>query len=156
MPGPRMLIPVLFSLALTAATQTRPDFSGSWTLNRERSTLQPPFASIERGIVRIAHREPDFSFHRSFVTAGREDTLGYELKTDGSEVERQEGAIRSVSALRWVGDTLMFVSRMVAPFGTAADTVFYRLLDGGRVLHADERFRGARVSYTNLWIFEKS
>ncbi len=156
MPRAHLLVPALSLLALAAATQAKPDFSGSWTLSRERSTLQAPFSSIERGTVRIAHREPEFSFHRAFVTAGREDTLGYELKTDGSEVERQEGAIRSVSSLRWVGDTLMYLSRMTAPFGTAVDTVFYRLLNGGRVLQADERFRGARVSYTNLWIFEKS
>jgi hypothetical protein len=33
--------------------------------------------------------------------------------------------------------------------------VRYALLEGGRVLRAEERFRGPRLSYDNLWVFDK-
>jgi hypothetical protein len=147
----------LLCLATALVAQTRPDFSGEWTLNKERSRLlAQQAAAIQRGVVQIEHRDPQFRFHRSFVSGVQEDTLTWELKTDGVEVTSQEGPRREISRLYWEGDTLVFVTRIIVPQGEATNTVHYRLKDAGRTLEAAESFRGPRFSYDNLWVFEKS
>lgn len=153
----KLVVTAMLCLASPLAAQARPDFSGAWTLSKERSRLQlPQAAAIERGVVRIVHRGSLFRFHRSFVESGQEDTLSWELKTDGAEVTSQEGAQRVISRLYWEGDTLVFITRFVAPRGAATNTVRYRLKDRGRALEATESFRGPRLSYDNLWVFVRS
>ncbi len=146
----------LLCVAAGLAAQTRPDFSGEWVLSKERSRLQVPQAtSLDRGLVRIQHRDPQFRFHRVFVSGGQDDTLTWQLKTDGVEVAGENGQMRTFSRLFWEGDTLVFVTRFVSPRGEATNTVRYRLKDGGRTLEAHEVFRGPRFSYDNLWVLEK-
>ncbi len=149
-------VAALLCVAGSLAAQARPDFSGEWVLNRQRSQLQMPgAAALERGLARIEHREPQFRFHRVWVYGGQEDTLSWERKTDGIEVAGNDGQMRTFSRLFWEGDTLVFVTRFVTPRGEATNTVRYRLKDGGRTLEAAESFRGPRVSYDNLWVLEK-
>ena len=65
------LVVALVAAAPSAAwAQTRPDLSGEWVLNRQVSTLPPPVSNVESGVVRIEHREPSFSFHRTYQIAG--------------------------------------------------------------------------------------
>jgi hypothetical protein len=140
----------------TRPSRVRPDFSGEWTLSKERSHFELAAArTIERGVVRIEHREPHFRFERTFTVGGAEDRVAYEMTADSSEVVSREGALTSRSRLYWVGDTLVYETRMVAPGGEATNVVRCSLLDGGSALRAMERFRGPRLSYDNLWVFER-
>jgi len=81
----RLAVLVLTVGVAAAAAQVKPDFSGAWVLNRPASTLPPPVSNVESGVVRIEHRDPSFSFHRSYVIAGAPRDGGYTLRTDGSE-----------------------------------------------------------------------
>lgn len=60
-----------------------------------------------------------------------------------------------MSRLYWEGDILVFVTRIVAPQGEATNIVHYSLREGGRVIEAAEKFRGPKLSYDNLWVFDK-
>ncbi len=146
----------LLCVAGSLAAQARPDFSGEWVLSKERSRLQvPEAASLERGLVQIHHRDPQFRFHRVWVSGGQEDSLTWQLKTDGVEVAGSLDQMRTFQRLFWAGDTLVFVTRFLTPRGEATNTVRYRLTDEGRTLEAHEVFRGPRFSYDNLWVLEK-
>ncbi len=146
----------LLCLAASAGAQARPDFSGEWVLDKARSQLQLQQASaLDSGVVRIAHKDPVFHFDRKFSSGGQHDTLVWELKTDGAEVVRVDGEQRVTSSLSWAGDTLVFLTRIVAPRGEATNTVRYTLEDGGRTLRAAESFRGPRLSYDNVWVLAK-
>ncbi len=133
----------------------RPDLSGTYTLVKARSTLVPQAAALDSGVVRIEHREPAYRFHRVFFRGVAGDTLDYAGTTDGRESVIGEGEVRSTATLGWSGDTLVFAVRMEAPWGAATNVVRYALRDGGRTLEARETFRGARVSYDNVWVFER-
>ena len=53
------------------------------------------------------------------------------------------------------GGLLIFAIRILAPEGDATNTVRYGLLEGCRVLRADERFRSPWLRYDYLWVFDK-
>jgi len=77
------------------------------------------------------------------------------LPTNGSEVVVEEGGITTRSRLIWDGDALVLGERLTAKWGEATNRVRYHLEDGGRTLIAEERFRGSRVAYDNLWVADK-
>lgn len=55
----------------------------------------------------------------------------------------------------WEGDTLVFTTRIVESGGESINIVRYRLLNAGRLLQAQERFRGPQLSYDNLWVLAR-
>jgi len=137
------------------AVQAHPDFSGEWALDRGRSRLATPFASISTGVVRIEHREPTFSFSRVFVDKGENSTLTCALIADGREIAGSQDGMPTRQSLSWSAPTLVFLTIYQAPSGEARNTVRYSLLDGGKTLQAEESFHGPRVSYENLWVFSR-
>ncbi len=148
---------LLCAPAARGALAQRPDFSGDWTLDRTRSALEfPPLARVDSALVRITHTETRFTFFRRFVVGGQPDTLSWTLVPGGPVDTTSDGDQRSFSRLRWEGDTLLLEVRIEAPRGVAGDTVRYRLLEGGRVLEARERFRAPRVRYDNVWVLTRT
>jgi hypothetical protein len=135
----------------------KPDFSGQWTFNKEKSRLADAWtARMERGTVRIDHREPRFAFERTFTMAGKESKASYSLTTDDSASDSMDGDIGVSSRMYWEGNVLVLSQRYVKaglPEGT--NVVHYRLLEGGRLLEAVERVTGPGA-HENVWVFERS
>jgi hypothetical protein len=142
--------------ALVATAQARPDFSGEWVLNRQGSTLPPPVSNVESGVVRIEHREPSFTFHRTYVIAGTPREARFTRLTDGAE-SSETGAqgLVTVSTLRWDGTALVLAMRIKTPGGDATNDVRYELLDGGKRLRATEQGRGPMGSHDAVWIYDR-
>lgn len=143
------------AILLAAAAAEKPDFSGVWVVNLEKSQLAS-WAKFDRTTITIDHKEPVFRFHRVSVKAGKTDETSYELKTDGVEKVEKEGGRASYSRLTWDGDALVFEDRLVLPNGReATDVVRYTLRDGGKTFVAEEKFRGPVVKYDNLWVADR-
>ena len=142
--------------AAGAAAQARPDFSGEWVLNRQESTLPPPVSAVESGVVRIEHREPTFTFHRTYVIGGTPREASFTRATDGIEVtETGPQGIPSVSTLRWDGAALVLAMRIKGPGFEAANDVRYELLNGGRRLRATEQGRSPQGNHDAVWIYDR-
>jgi hypothetical protein len=139
-----------------AAAQPRPDFSGEWVLNRQGSTLPPPVSNVESGVVRIEHREPSFSFHRTYVIAGTARDAAFTRRTDGAE-SSETGAqgLVTVSTLRWDGAALLLAMRIKGPGFEATNDVRYELVDGGRRLRATEQGRSPMGNHDAVWIYDR-
>jgi hypothetical protein len=146
---------LLLVLAISAPGQEKPDFSGEWVFNPEKSRLEVKW-NLESGTFTIDHREPNFRFNRVFVINGKRDSHSYSLTTDGKE-EVSEQAERTVhSRLYWDGETLVFDSRILLKDGReTTNVVRYSLRDGGKILVAQEKFRGPILQYDNLWVADK-
>jgi len=143
------------ALLLAAAAPGKPDFSGVWLVNPQRSQLAA-WARYDSTTITIEHREPRFRFHRVSVKAGKADEASYELTTDGVEKVEKEGGRTSRSRLSWDGDSLVFEDTMSLPDGRQAkDVVRYTLRDGGKTFVAEEEFRGPVVRYDNRWVAER-
>ena len=148
-------IVVIAGLAHLAA-QAKPDFSGEWVLNRQASTLPPPVSNVESGVVRIEHREPSFTFHRSYVIAGTPRDAGFTRRTDGSETsEAGPQGMATVSTLRWDGAALVLAMRIKGAGLEATNDVRYELVDGGRRLRATEQGRSPVGNHDAVWIYDR-
>jgi hypothetical protein len=148
---------VAASLAATAAAQTRPDFSGEWTLNRPASTLPPPVSNVESGVVRIDHQEPWLTFHRTYVIAGTPRDGGYTIRTDSTpQSETGPEGLTTVSTLRWDGTALVLAMRIKGPGVDATNDVRYELIDGGRRLRATEQGRSPQGNHDAVWIYDRA
>ena len=68
------------------SAQQKPDFSGDWILNKDKSNLQLKILKkLERAVATIEHKDPDFKLSRVFTIDGQDNSLKLELKTDGIE-----------------------------------------------------------------------
>jgi hypothetical protein len=138
-----------------AAPAGKPDFSGTWVLNLQRCQLQFP-SKLDSGTIIIEHRDPAFRFSRTFVVGGKEDALSFELTTDGREKIVKEPDRTTTSRMSWDGDVLVLDERIVLADGRAAiNTVRYGLHESGRMLIAEEKFRGPVHKHDNVWVADR-
>jgi hypothetical protein len=115
----------------------KPDFSGEWTLNVAASDLSPIVAPVvERGFVRITHREPTVGVHLSIMMSGDPVEVRFERTSN------------------WDGDVLAFTDRVPTPNGELTIAFRYELLESGTRLRAAEQLRGAGRDQDNVWVFD--
>lgn len=162
---PRLGLPALIGLSLVVAlaarmstvAQERPNFTGDWTLDLKNSQLHDDFRALERGVVRIDHREPAFKFHRTFFVKGQPNEAFYEVTTDGREhrsIDPNGGA--TVATMHWEEMALVIHQRISHPkAGQMNNKVQYELLDNGQTLRSTEDFDGGGRSHHNVWIFRR-
>lgn len=147
---------LVIAAAAAATAQAKPDFSGEWVLNLQESTLSPPVSGVERGVVRIDHREPAFSFHRHYVIGGTPREASYTGATDGKEFTGTgPQGVLSVSTLRWDGPALVLAMRITGPGFEATNDVRYKLLNDGRRLRATEQGRSPQGNHNAVWIYDR-
>jgi hypothetical protein len=139
-----------------SAAQSKPDFSGTWVLNRQASSLPAPVSAVESGVLRIEHQEPSFSFHRTYVIGGAPRDARFTLLTDGRETS-DTGAqgLTTISTLRWASDALVLAMRIQGPGFTATNDVRYELLNGGTRLRATEQGRSPQGDHDAVWVFDR-
>ena len=162
MNSPRALSTLVIALASLAASvtnsnaQRKPNFSGTWVLNHQASSLPPPVSAVESGVVRIEHREPSFSFHRSYVIGGAPREAGFTGLTDGRE--KSETGARGetiILTLEWASDALVLAMRIQGPGFTATNDVRYELLNDGTRLRATEQARSPQGDHDAVWVFDR-
>ena len=138
-----------------AGSAGKPDLSGTWVLNLAWCQLEYP-AKLDGGTITIEHKDPAFRFSRTFVAGGKDDSASYELTTDGREKVVAEAGRTTTSRMFWDGDVLVLDERIVLADGrTATNTVRYSLHEGGRMLIAEEKFRGPIHKHDNVWVADR-
>jgi hypothetical protein len=91
--------------ALIASAQTKPDFTGSWKLNREKSKFErggPDTLSIK-----IDHKEPTFAEDWKMTTPNGERSFQAKYTTDGKESEQEVLGRTAKTSAKWEGDALV-------------------------------------------------
>jgi len=148
----------IFVLTLAVGVSSaadKPNFSGTWTFNPQKSKLQSRFP-ITAGTFVIDHQGPRFHFSRVFVMSGKEDSFSYDLTAGGPEEVTTNPGRTLYSRLYWEGDVLIYSVRIVLKDGReATNIVRYSLGDEGRTFVAEESFRGPVLKYDNLWVADK-
>ena len=133
------LLEVITALFLERGSMKKPDFSGEWTLNVGASALSPIVAPVvQRGFVRIDHREPTVAVHLS-------------ITMNGEPVE-----VRFERPANWDGDVLAFTDIVPTPGGELTITFRYELQDDGNRLRAAETLRGPGREQDNVWVFDRA
>jgi hypothetical protein len=152
----RVLV-VGLAAGIPAAAQERPNFTGDWTLDLKNSQLHEDYRPLERGVVRIDHREPTFTFRRTVFVKGQPYEASYDVTTDGRDHRGvSPNGSETVSTMRWEQMALVVHQRMSDPkAGQLNNKVRYELIDDGRTLRATEDFEGGGRSHHNVWIYRR-
>ena len=149
------LLVVLIIAAMPAFAQSPPNFTGDWTLDLKNSQLHEDYRALERAVVRIDHREPAFTFRRTFFVKGQPYEASFEVTTDGREHpgKSPNGSV-TVSTMHWEQMALIVEQRISDPkAGQLNNKVRYELIDNGQTLRATEDFEGGGRSHHNVWIY---
>ncbi len=131
----------------------KPDFSGVWIFNRERSRLEIP--SPDSTTFVIEHREPNFHLERTHRLGSTDDTFSIDLTTDATEVAFNRDDVEIHARMFWDAEVLVFDSELRRAEERGTNIVRYRLDDGGTTFVAEEEMTYGGHRHRNLWIFHR-
>jgi hypothetical protein len=146
---------VLLALAIPAAAQNKPNFSGEWVMNRQASTLSTAASPIQSGNVSIEHHEPAFRYKASLRAGTAPIEYEFQATTDGRDVAGTLQGRAVVTRLTWDGNALVLTSRIERADGDMRISFRYELLENGRRLRATEQLRGGGRDQDNIWVFDR-
>jgi len=100
-----MITAIVCLCALIVAAQTKPDFTGSWKMNREKS-------KFERGgpdaiLIKIDHKEPALTEEWSMSTRNGERSFQAKYATDGKETDQEVMGRPAKTSAKWEGNALV-------------------------------------------------
>jgi hypothetical protein len=131
-------------LAFAEAARTKPDFSGLWRLNLEKSTFRGPLP--KELLVRIEHREPHLTQTMLIVAAdGVEQEQTFTYETTGRESTITTGLGDGQSRGHWNGSELVIDSVLNTPNRTFRFSDHWSLSSDGQTLrmaHRDDDLAG--------------
>jgi len=109
-----MIAAIVCIYASIAEAQTKPDFSGSWKMNREKSKFAD--GGPDNILIKIDHKEPAFVEDWSISTPNGERSFQAKYTTDGKETEQEVMGRTAKTSAKWEGDTLMIDWRSEGKF----------------------------------------
>ena len=119
---------VLCAVALSAAT--KPDFTGTWKLNVEKSDLGgAPITSV---VVQIQHKDPTFTYTAKGAADGQDFEESETFTTDGKASQDSRGGTLKA---QWDGEVL--VTEATGPDGNPAYTSRMALSADGKTTIRD-------------------
>jgi hypothetical protein len=142
------------AFATSVVAQSKPNFSGTWTLNVAKSEFGPLPAPDSRTDV-IEHNDPTI---KDNVTqkGGQGDIVGtINYTTDGKEVTNQLGPREIKSTLAWEGSNLVVNSKLM--YNDAEITIknVWTLSDDGKTLTQNAHITSPMGELDNKMVYEK-
>jgi hypothetical protein len=137
--------------------QSKPDLSGTWIFNAQKSSLKVPAPTSMT--LQIEQKDPQISFARKQIYGDQTFDWKLDAATDSqNEVVQDAPGYKTASKVYWQGTALVVDTTITASDGTKiSDVVTYSLQDGGKMLETVERqtTAGGKGSATNKWVYEK-
>jgi hypothetical protein len=138
--------------ALTASAQTKPDFSGAWKLNKEKSKFAGS-GGPDAILIKIDHKEPALTEEWSISTPEGERSFHAKYTTDGKETEQVVMGRTAKTSAKWEGAAL------VIEFNTADNGFFKRKItlsaDGKTMTKIVTQSKGGGDQIEEIAVFEK-
>jgi len=128
----KTLMSTLFVIAAAAGMAVaadKPDFSGDWKMDADKSTFGPlpPPSSLTS---KIDHKDPDLSI----VTIQNDQSQSFKYSTDGKETTNSMQGNEMKSKAVWEGKTLVVNSSLDAGGAQVKLISKYTLSDDGKTL----------------------
>ncbi len=144
---------VLWSVSALAQDAPRPNFSGTWKLDKAKSSLQAP--APDASILYIDHSDPRFRLTRAHVVDGEADLFRIIVLTDGKDDVKKWREYRTVNRCRWEGDKLILESRSRVGRKESLTVMKFSLSPDGKTLNAEESFAGPDRKYDNTLVLQR-
>ena len=141
---------VLWSASALGQEARRPDFSGTWMLDKAKSRLQSP--APDNAVFYVDHSSSWFRIIRAHVTDGEADMLIARAATDGDEMVQKWSDGNVVHRCRWEGDRLVLETRNRRRGQKSLAVVRLSLSPDGKTLTAEESIAGSGRKRENTWV----
>ena len=144
----------LAALAVTAAAQSKPNFSGTWKLNVAKSDFGPIPGPDSRTDV-IVHSDP--SIKDSVTAEGQQGKQDYAINytTDGKEVVNKVGPREIKSTAVWEGSTLVVNSKLSFNDNDITIKAVWTLSEDGKTLTQNVHLNSPMGEADQKVVFEK-
>lgn len=139
---------VILILTIESSNAQSPEFSGTWILNFEKSTLEQKSESLTSSIFIIDQKENAFYLTRYHIYGSKKNKIHFKMIPDGKtrtikllfrgKLVKQENGLMAVL---WRNNFLNIVNYH---FGVDSNT-----------LVADEIFMGNPQNHHNIWVFDR-
>ena len=148
-----MLSALGLALLLAAPAEPRPNFTGSWELDLQRSKLEVP-APLATTLT-IRQKDDDFHLLATHVYQDRSRTVTFHLSIDGKEQLIEEDGLIQHLTLSWQGLTLVLQAYWMEGDIKSTDVARYTLSRDGKSLaiRETENIRGRE--FRNTWVFRR-
>jgi len=124
---------VIAAAANMAVAGDKPDFSGNWKMDADKSVFgpMPPPTSMT---CKITHKDPDLSIEQQQSGAQGDQTMMFKYSTDGKETTNSLMGNDVKSKAAWDGKVLVVKSSLDAGGTEVKLTSKYSLSDDGKTL----------------------
>jgi hypothetical protein len=161
----RLMLPLaslLMCLQVGWAQAQKPDFSGTWKLDKEKSEVgnEERNGRFRGGMfdsLVIEHKDPELIIRRKMtLPSGEERTLESKYTTDGKD-NTNEGfrGMTSKSKTHWEGGKLITESTMETPRGTMETKEVRSLSADGKTMTVETTTKGGPREGTRKLVFDK-
>lgn len=145
----QLALKLLLSMVLCAQLQAQtPDFTGTWTLNLEKSSLASRPEGLTNSIFIIRQKGNRFRLTRYHIVKGKKKKIRFKMIADG---KTRSVKILFKGKLEWIDNDLK-ASIWRKNF---SNIVTYHYDEARNELIADEVFTGYPKDHHNIWVFEK-
>jgi hypothetical protein len=143
--------------AWIANAQDRPNFSGTWVLDTEKSDFGDlPIPGSQTNV--IDQSEPDIQLTQTItgesVPGGRASTQRH-YSTDGKESSNDLGGRQVKSTARWDGNRLLVETRLDAPEGKIAIRDLWEMTSDRKQMTITRDFQGPQGDHHQKLIFNQ-
>ncbi len=132
------------------AAQTKPDFSGVWKMNRQKSKFEA-LENIRDIVTKIEHKEPSFSEFMTITSIDGDQTVEAKYTTDGKETAVKFPSGSAKATAKWEGDALT-VEWKTEAFNVRRK---YTLSADGKTLTVAGRHSTPNGDVDGITVFEK-
>ncbi len=144
----------LAGAAATLSAADKPDYSGDWKLNVQKSEVGPmsPASMTEK----IDHKDPDLKVVTA-ATGGPQGDVSYQAKytTDGKECSNEFGGMQAKSTVSWDGSSLTFSTKMNAGDADVVIKGKWTLSADGKTLTQSAHVTTPQGEFDMAYVFEK-
>lgn len=120
-------------LAIAAVAADKPDFSGTWKMDPDKSLFGPLPPPTSMTLV-IDHKDPDISVNQSSTGPEGDQNITAKYSTNGTETVNSFMGSDVKSKARWDGRTLVIESSLDAGGAPVKVTTKWNLSDDGGIL----------------------
>lgn len=144
---------LLWSASTFGQETPRPDFSGTWKLDKGKSTLQAP--APDTSILHIDHSDPRLWLTRAHIVDGVANLFSINVLTDRKEDVKKWEDDSAVVRCRWEGDKLVVESRERRKRKESLTVLKFSLSPDGKALTVEERFTGPDRNLDNTLVLQR-
>lgn len=138
------------ALAIATSASAKPNFSGTWRLNKAKSNYGP-VAAPARMERKIVHDDPMLKMVIVQANGEGERTLEQAYKTDGTPSVNKVGTREITSVAKWDGEALVISSER----GEFAQSERWTISEDGRVLTLVNRIKSPNGNFEVTVVMDK-